>query len=154
MKEPEEGQIITPEEAVKSRITYEKEQVLEHLRKVPIVQLACQKVGVGRTTFYRWKKDDLAFSKAVDEALEEGNKMINDMAESSLLSAIKDKNLGAIALWLKTHHPTYATKVEVTAKIQNQNEVLTPEQETLIEKALKLASLLPTREEKEENKDE
>lgn len=153
MEEPEEGQIITPEEAVKARIAYEKEQVLEHLRQIPIVQIACKKVGIGRTTFYRWKQDDPAFSKAVDEALEEGNKMINDMAESSLLSAIRSQNLGAIALWLKHHHPTYVTKVEVTAKFQNQNETLTPEQEILIEKALKLASLLP-KQDKEEPKDE
>ena len=62
------------------------------------------------------------------------------MAESQLISAIKDKNLGAIIFWLKNHHPQYTTRVEVTAKLHNQDP-LTPEQEELIKQALSLAAL-------------
>ena len=39
-----------------------KELVLDQLRKSPIVEAACQKAGITRTTFYRWKKDDPDFN--------------------------------------------------------------------------------------------
>lgn len=129
-----------------------KKLIIEQLKKTPIVQVSCEKIGLGRATFYRWKKEDEAFSKDVDDALLEGNLLVNDLAESQLINAIKNSNLGAIVFWLKHHHPNYATKVEVTAHLKHQNEILTPEQEALVKRALKLASLLP--EKKGETKDD
>jgi len=123
-----------------------KTQVVEHLRKVPIIQVACEKVGLPRATFYRWRKQDGAFGKVVDEALTTGEQLVNDMAESQLLSAIKDKNLTAIIFWLKHHHARYATRVEVTAQLKRAPEELTPEQEAVVMKALELAALVPTKE--------
>ena len=120
-----------------------KQLLIEQLKKTPIIQIACEKTGIGRATFYRWKKDDKNFSTQVDEALLDGNELVNDMAESQLMSAIRDKNLTAIIFWLKNHHQSYATKVEVTAKLKNDDEQLTPEQEALVMKALKIASVLP-----------
>lgn len=120
-----------------------KQLLIEQLKKTPIIQIACEKVSIGRATFYRWKKDDENFSTQVDEALLDGNELVNDMAESQLMSAIRDKNLTAIIFWLKNHHQSYATKIEVTAKLKHDDEQLTPEQEALVMKALKLASVLP-----------
>lgn len=125
--------------------------LIEQLKKTPIIQVACEKVGIGRATFYRWKNDDQEFATKADEALSEGTYLVNDVAESQLMSAIRDKNLTAIIFWLKHHHPSYATKVEVTARLKADNEILTPEQEALVIKALKLAALLP--EIKEEKKE-
>lgn len=129
-------------ELIKIRQMKDKELLLEQLRKTPIVQVACQKVGIGRASYYRWRKEDEVFAKSADTALAEGSSLINDMAESQLISAIKDKNLGAIIFWLKSHHETYATRVEVTARLKADNEVLTPEQEALVTKALQLAALI------------
>lgn len=129
-----------------------KELLIEQLKKTPIIQIACEKTGVGRATYYRWKKDDQDFSQKADEALSEGSSLVSDIAESQLMSAIKDKNLTAIIFWLKHHHPAYATKVEVNASLKADNETLTPEQEALVTKALKLASLLPDIKELEETK--
>jgi hypothetical protein len=120
-----------------------KQLLIEQLKKTPIIQIACEKINIGRATFYRWKKDDENFSTQVDEALLDGNELVNDMAESQLMSAIRDKNLTAIIFWLKNHHQSYATKIEVTAKLKHDDEQLTPEQEALVMKALKLASVLP-----------
>ena len=120
----------------------DKQVLLSQLRKTPVVQVACEKTNIGRASYYRWRKDDPDFAKLADEALSEGSSLVNDMAESQLVSAIKDKNITAIIFWLKHHHPTYATKVEVTARLK-QDEALTPEQEELVMKALKLASVLP-----------
>jgi len=127
-----------------------KELLIEQLKKTPIIQIACEKTGVGRATYYRWKNDDIEFSQKAGDALAEGSSLVSDIAESQLMSAIKDKNLTAIIFWLKHHHPAYATKVEVNARLRADNEILTPEQEALVTKALKLASLLPDVKETEE----
>lgn len=136
------------------RQSVQKKELLEKLKETPVVEVACRKIGIARATYYRWKINDEKFSKEADLALEAGSALVNDMAESQLLTAIKDQNMTAIIFWLKHHHPAYATKVEVTANLKNQNEVLTPEQEALVTKALQLASLIPAiqKEEKEEQK--
>lgn len=130
--------------SVQKRIDSNKELLIEQLKKTPIVQVACEKVGIGRATYYRWHKEDEEFAKMADQAILDGNFLVNDMAESQLMSAIRDKNLTAIIFWLKHHHPSYATKVEVTARLKQDDEQLTPEQESLVMKALKLASVLPS----------
>lgn len=128
---------------IQKRIDNNQELLLEQLKKTPVVQVACEKVGVGRATYYRWRKENEEFTKLADEAITEGNALVNDMAESQLMAAIRDKNLTAIIFWLKHHHPRYATKVEITGHLKHE-EQLTPEQEALVMKALKLAELLPT----------
>lgn len=133
----------TPGKAVQRRIDKNQKLLLEQLKKTPIVQVACEKVSVGRATYYRWRKENEEFAKLADESLTEGNALVNDMAESQLMAAIRDKNLTAIIFWLKHHHPRYATKVEITGHLKHE-EQLTPEQEALVMKALKLAELLPT----------
>lgn len=127
--------------AIEVRKAREQALLLEQLRKVPIVSIACEKAGIGRATYYRWKKEDPEFSKAADEALAEGTYLINDMAESQLLAAIRDNNLGAVMYWLKHRNPNYNNKLEVTARIKQESDQLTPEQEAAITEALKMASL-------------
>lgn len=133
----------TPETSIQKRMDANKEMLIVQLKKTPIVQIACEKTGVGRATYYRWRKEDEEFTKAADEAIAEGNELVNDMAESQLMAAIRDGNLGGIIFWLKHHHPRYATRVEVTARLKHDDENLTPEQEALVTKALKLAALIP-----------
>src|SRR3990167_6800377 len=120
---------------IEKRQNKEKEILLERLKKTPIVQIACEKCGVGRATYYRWRKDDPEFAKMADEALSEGSLLVNDMAESQLLQAIRSQNLGAIIFWLKHHHPSYANKLEVSGKLTEEYH-LNPEQEKLMIKAL------------------
>ena len=121
--------------AIEKRQNKEKEILLERLKKTPIVQIACEKCGVGRATYYRWRKDDPEFANMADEALSEGSLLVNDMAESQLLQAIRSQNLGAIIFWLKHHHPSYANKLEVSGKLTEEYH-LNPEQEKLMIKAL------------------
>jgi len=129
--------------AIQKRIDKNQELLIDQLKKTPIVQVACEKVGIGRATYYRWRKDNEELAKLADDAIVEGNALVNDMAESQLMAAIRDKNLTAIIFWLKNHHPSYATKVEITGHLKHE-EQLTPEQDALVMKALKLAELLPT----------
>lgn len=117
-----------------------KETFLEQLRKTPILQIACEKLNVHRMSVYRWRKEDAEFDKAIEEALLDGQLLVNDLAESQLISAIKDRNMYAVMAWLKHHHPAYRTRVEIDGKVTAVQE-LTPEQEEMVRKALELARI-------------
>lgn len=148
------GNKNTMKNSIVKRQKIQKEELLAKLKETPVVEVACRKTGIARATYYRWKISDDKFAKEADIALGEGSALVNDMAESQLLTAIKEQNMTAIIFWLKHHHSAYATRVEVTANLKNQNEVLTPEQEALVTKALQMASLIPAIQEnkKEEEK--
>jgi len=122
--------------------TETRKKLIEELKKMPIVQIACSKVGIGRATYYRWKDKNKKFKKETDTAILKGCLFINDLAESQLIGTIKDKKIQGIALWLKHHHPAYSTKVEVIGHLKTSSEdPLTPEQQALVKKALKMAGL-------------
>ncbi len=118
-----------------------KQLAIEQLDKTPIVQVVCEKIGLARTTFYRWKENDEVFAEAVDKATYDGRHLINDFAESQLLNAIKNNNLTAIIYWLNHNHKNYANKLEINGRLKTDNGKLTPEQEENIKQALELASL-------------
>lgn len=124
--------------AAASRQKQEKALVVEQLRKTPIVQIACEKLGIARATFYRWKKDDQAFARMVDEALFEGVLLMNDMAESQLLAAIRDGDMTAIMFWLRCRHSSYGNKLQLNATVEHRDRTLTPEERATIRRALKL----------------
>ena len=117
----------------------DKQRVLEQLQKIPIIQFACEKTGISRATYYRWRSEDAAFRKAADEASAEGEALITDMSESQLIAMIRDSKFPAVRLWLRHHHPKYAPRLEITSR-PDPPEQLTPEQEKTFRKALRLAA--------------
>lgn len=117
-----------------------KDLLLEQVRKIPIIQVACEKVGIARATVYRWKAKDKEFEKNLEEALAEGEALINDMGESQLLSLMKEKSWPAISFWLRHRNPKFRERIEVTTNVKVQDE-LSPEQQAVVEEALRLASL-------------
>ena len=127
--------------------TEKKGLLLLQLKKTPIVQVACEKTGVSRATYYRWRKEDPEFADNADIAIDEGLNLINDMAESQLISAIKDRNLTGIIFWLKNHHKNYSPKLEVTTK--NGDIQITDEQREIIKQSLDMAFGLNSEEEKD-----
>lgn len=124
----------------KSRL---KNTFLEELKRIPIIQVACEKVGISRTSVYRWREKDKKFTEEMDTALAEGEALINDLTEAQLLNMIKEKEWCAISFWLKHRNPKFKEKVEVSGTIKNENEILSVEQEQLLRDALQLA--LPTK---------
>ncbi|QQS16045.1 MAG: hypothetical protein IPK84_01655 [Candidatus Moraniibacteriota bacterium] len=129
---------------INQRIKEEKRKVLEALRETPVVHVACKRSGIAKATFYRWKEKDPVFAAESEEALKSGKELVSDMAISQLISAIKDKNLGAIKFWLSNHHPDYKTKVEIGGQLALTPE-LSPEQQALVQEALRLAGLYEER---------
>lgn len=126
---------------VATRIARDKTSIIEQLKKTPIIQIACERAGIARSTIYRWISLDKEFAKRVDEAVLQGTLLVNDVAESQLMAAIRERNITAIIFWLRHRHDAYKAKVEVTANITSQNYELTPEQQKLVQEALRLAAL-------------
>jgi len=76
-----------------------KKAIIEALEQsLGIVTTACKKVGVGRTTFYGWLKDDEEFAKQVKDI----ENVALDFAETQLHQQIKDNVPTSTIFYLKT----------------------------------------------------
>jgi len=128
--------VFTP---VEERIIRDKKLIIEKLKVSPIIELACKKAGISRATYYRWKKDDPDFAKKANKALREGAELISDMAESQLISQIRNNNMTAIIFWLKHHRQAYETRVRLFHETE-ESEELTEEEQQIFKKALNLMS--------------
>ena len=89
----------------------QKKTLIIQLRRTPIVEFACGRAGVGRSTYYKWRAQDKIFARVADSALESGQFLINDAAESQLIRKIQDGDNTAIIFWLKHNHPKYSTRI-------------------------------------------
>lgn len=114
----------------------QKTKFIEMLRKTPIIQVVCERTGISRTTYYRWKETDRKFSQVADEALAEGVDLINDMTVSQLISSIKDKKIAAIIYWLSHRHPDFAPADRFPKKEFRQE--LTYEEKKSLQRAIDL----------------
>ena len=122
---------------MKSKAT--KQQFFDELKKIPIIQVACERTGISRQTIYRWRLDDKDFAKGMDDAMTDGVAFVNDMSESQLLTMIKEKSWSAVSFWLRHRNDNYKNKIEVNTK--EDIEELSPSQQKIVKQALKLASL-------------
>lgn len=113
-----------------SQTKEQKDRLLVELTKVPIVQVACQRIGIGRATYYSWRESDTEFRRLSDKAVSEGNFVINDLAESKLISNIQDGNNTSIIFWLKNHHGGYNEKI--VHEHSHQVEVTSDEEERIL----------------------
>ncbi len=116
----------------------QKAAVIEQLKKFPIVQLAVQKAGVSRPSYYQWRKQDAEFAKTADEAMAEGILFINDIAEGNMISLINEKDMRSIRFWLTHRHPVYAAKLQLEGKLELSDEALSSEQQEIVDRALGL----------------
>lgn len=118
-----------------------KELFVEQLQKTPIVQVCCEKLNTSRASFYRMKAADKKFSAKADQAIAEGRRLVNDIAESRLMTAIQNGNLSSIMYWLRFNHPIYGNKLEIVGTITTP-DALTSEQKADISRALALAQII------------
>lgn len=124
---------------IEDRQIKDKQALLETLKEMPIIQVACKKAGISRATYYRWRKEDKHFLRQSEDSMSVGIAFINDMSESQLISLIREKKMPAIAMWLKHNHPRYGSKARTYAPIASSAD-LTPEEEKIVLEALALAS--------------
>ena len=90
-----------------------KKAILEALEmSLGVVTTACKKVGIGRTIFYEWLKEDEEFKEAVDEI----SNVTLDFAESQLHKQIAADSTAATIFYLKTKGKKrgYVERQEIT----------------------------------------
>lgn len=104
----------------------QKTKVLEELAIVPLVEAACRKVALPRSTYYRWRKDDEKFADAVDQALDKGRERICDMAESQLIKKIGNGDLQTIKFWLTNNSMRYKPKKPLEQTRQSYGRPILP----------------------------
>lgn len=76
-----------------------KKALLEALEKsLGVVTSACKMVGVDRTTFYKYLKEDEEFARKVKEL----ENVSLDFVESKLFKQIENGNVAATIFYLKT----------------------------------------------------
>ncbi len=125
--------------ANQSRIQKQKVMMIEQLKKNPIIQIACERLEIGRATHYRWCKEDSDYARSIDEAIMEGINLCNDLSESQILSAIQSGDINAAKFFLRANHARYKNKVEFSGTLRHSDEPMTPEQEELLKEALRMA---------------
>lgn len=81
-------------------------KLVEELEKNPLLSRACNKLGVTRSTLYRWMEDEVVREK-IDSAQLLGRQYMNDFVESKLIGNINDSNQRAIEFWLKANSDQY-----------------------------------------------
>lgn len=123
---------------IKLRQDAQKQQMLEQLQKVPIIQVCCERTNIGRASFYRWLEQDPKFKEEVNKALKAGIELVNDVAESALIGQIKEGNVTSIIYWLKNNSSRYREKLEVSTK-RTEDEDLTSDQESIVNIAMGMA---------------
>ena len=55
--------VTQPKSTAQQKQDASKELLVEQLKKTPIVQVVCEKIGVSRASYYRWRKDDKGSQK-------------------------------------------------------------------------------------------
>lgn len=100
----------------------DKAKLIELLQANPFVGSACKKVGISRATYYRWRKDDLYFNRATDEALDISRSSINDLAESKLVQNIESNHFSSIVFWLKHNNEIYKTSTRLNFDLKNVSD--------------------------------
>lgn len=97
-----------------------KKRVLEHLAESPIIEAACRKAGIGRSTFYDWRNKDGEFNKACKEAIKKGTERISDLAESQLIKLIQDGDRQSIMFWLNNRNENYALPNKLVREVYKE----------------------------------
>ena len=88
-------------------------RITEELRRVPSIMHVCKKVGIDRSTFYRWMAQHFDFHKEVEMALIFGRKNINDAAESVIINGIQKGDINCAKYWLGHNEDRYVEAKQV-----------------------------------------
>jgi hypothetical protein len=89
----------------KAKLT--KKLIVELLRKYPIVEAACAKADVSRTTHYEWMRNDARYRSSVEEAIKMSSDTVTDIAESNIIGGVKKGEFKASSFWLIHRDPRY-----------------------------------------------
>lgn len=106
-------------------------KMVEYLERTPVVESACSKLGIARSTHYRWMESEPEYKNDIERALQQGRSVVDDVAESHLISGVKNGQIGAVKFWLANNNDRYKRSVQIV----KQEMGAVPEE--IIEKFLK-----------------
>ena len=128
-KHEKEGEELDKLMKIKTFETQTKEQTKELLLKAlektcGVSGVACQMVGIHRSTFTNWYNSDETFREAVDETRE----LAVDFVESKLYNLIDNGDTAATIFYLKTkgRHRGYIEKIETETTHKVEQFVIEP----------------------------
>ena len=127
-----------------------KKKLLDEMAKNGNVYLSCNKTGIGKSSYYRWRKEDLEFNHLASEAIRNGIDNNCNIAEHALMLKIKDKDINAIKYQLSHNSPRYMLRHNKTVRIEHvvkRQEVIKNKDNDVFDDILKEIGLL--QEEKE-----
>lgn len=93
-----------------SRRNRKQQQLLKELENNPFIEQACKKIGIARSTYYRWIEQDNSFAQLAEHSQQHGRTKVNDFAESKLLENVRNNHYHSIAFWLRHNHQTYRSE--------------------------------------------
>lgn len=109
---------------IEKRQEREKIRILECLRKIPVIEVACRAAGVSRGTCYRWMDEDPTFAERVKQALREAVDLVSDKAESNIIAKINAGDIPTSKYWLDNRKKEYK-KPRTPQKTDGENEIKT-----------------------------
>jgi len=105
-----------------------KAAVQSHYENRGNVSSTCSSIGIGRTQFYQWKKDDPDFAAAINNVTE----FCIDKVEDRLKDKIDEGDITAIIFYLKTigkkrgyierHDVGFSESKEITVELFNAKD--------------------------------
>ena len=123
-------------------------QVLEEIERYGNIYAACLRIGINRSTFYRWIEKSKKFKKDVERALMIGRGNICDMAESGLLQNIKSGNQRAVEYAL-SHNSERYKKTESNVVIVHKKDFTPVVRDPTFEEILAVYEKITTEHEQE-----
>lgn len=118
-----------------------EQRIIEEFQKFPNPSFVCEKVGISRHTFYRWRDLDKKFNERIEEALSVGNDSLCDLAESKLLTNVNNGNQRSIEYLLshrseryKPKKPTIEDKVKLIPVREIYHEDFDPNKHSTVRK--------------------
>ena len=89
--------------------------IVESIQNGASVMVACEAGRIGRTTFYKWMKEDEEFKKQLNYYLDFGRRSVNDLAESVIIKKINNGDIDCSKFWLKNKHQDYIRPIIVNS---------------------------------------
>ena len=99
-----------------------REQLIQELGKTGNIYWSCSKIGIDRSTFYRWKNKDKKFQEKVEMAEKMGRENICDISEHALFKNVKAGNQRAIEYALRFNSERYVGKQPTNVFITYKKE--------------------------------
>lgn len=94
-----------------------KKKLLWEIERTGIVLSSCLKVGVDKSTYYRWKEKSKKFKKEADRAEKYGRRAMCDIARHALMMKVKTGDPGLIKYLLSSLDPDFKKKETRNSKV-------------------------------------